>query len=131
MNIDESVYWDVYSNVVDEVVKGGNEGLDSDVDDEVGSSDNEVFELEVGDEIVSVNFSSVYEGVKGVKGEVSVGVGISECWFVDGDISSGNIIHDGIKFGFYDGYVLVYSHSYFDSFSVDKYIVWYLNESLE
>ena len=68
MNIDESGYWDVDSNVGDEVGKGVNGGLDNDFDDEVGSSDNEVFELEVGDKVGSVNFRSVYEGVKGVKG---------------------------------------------------------------
>ena len=60
-----------------------------------------------------------------------MGVGISECWFVDGGLGSGNIIHDGIKFGFYYGYYLVYSYGSFDSFSVDKFIVRYLNESLE
>ena len=78
-----------------------------------------------------MNFSSVYERVKTVKGEVSVGVGISVCWCVDGGVGSENGIHDGIKFWFYDGYYSVYSHGSFNSLSVDKNIVRYFNESLE
>ena len=45
MNIDESVDWDVDSNICDEVGRYVNEGVDSDVDDELRISDNEGFEL--------------------------------------------------------------------------------------
>ena len=45
MNIDDSVYLDVDSNVGDEVGRGVTGWVDSDVDDEVKSSDNEWFEL--------------------------------------------------------------------------------------
>ena len=43
-----------------------------------------------------MNFSSVYEGVKGVKCGVNLGYGISVCWDVDKCVSSGNGSDDGI-----------------------------------
>ena len=43
MNIHDSVYWDVDSNVGDEVYGGVNWRVDSDVYDEVRRSDNEGF----------------------------------------------------------------------------------------
>ena len=103
-----------------------NWGLYSDLVDEVRISDNEVFELEVGNKVGSVNVSSVDERVKIVKGEVIGGVGIIVCWFVDGGVGDGNGSDDGIKFGFYDGYYLVYSNFSFDNFRVDKFIIRYL-----
>ena len=45
MNIDDSVYLDVDSNVGDDVGKDINGSLDSEVDDGVRSSDTEGFEI--------------------------------------------------------------------------------------
>ena len=60
-----------------------------------------------------------------------MGVGISVCGCVDGGVGAGNGSADRITFGFDDGYDLGYSGVFFDSYSVDKYIVRYLYESLE
>ena len=54
VNIDDSVDWDVDSNVGYEVGMIVNGWVDSDVDDEVRISDNEGFELEIGDKVGSV-----------------------------------------------------------------------------
>ena len=64
--------------------------------------------------------SSVYEGVKGVKGEVSVGVGISVCLCVDGGVGHGNDSTDRIIFGVDDGYDIGYNYIFFYGFSVEK-----------
>ena len=56
-------------------------------------------------------------------------VDISVCWFVDFVFHAGDGNDDVNKFGFGDGYGLVYSDGFFDSFSVDKYSVRYLYES--
>ena len=120
MNIDDSLYLDVDSNVGDEVGKVVNVGLDIDVDDEVRSSDNTWFELEVGDKVGSVNIRSVYEGFKGVKGEVSLGVGINVCWCVDGGVGARNDSADRITFEVDDGYDIGSNCILFDGYSVEK-----------
>ena len=78
-----------------------------------------------------MNVSSVYEGVKTVKGVVNLGYGISVCWCIDGIFGAGDGSDDRIIFGFYYGYDLSYSNGFFDTFSVDRYILRYLYESLE
>ena len=67
-----------------------------------------------------MNVSSVYEGVKGVNGEVSVGVGINVCWCVDGGVGAGNESADRITFGVYYGYDIGYNYIFFYAYSVDK-----------
>ena len=80
-----------------------------------------------------MNGGSFDQGVKDIKGEFSVEIDISVGLDVDRGvgIGDGNCRDGGITFGFYDGYYSVYSHGSFNSFSVDKNIVRYFNESLE
>ena len=78
-----------------------------------------------------MNVRSVDECVKGVKCEVSVGVGISVCWCVDGGVGDGNGSDDGIKFGIVDGYDLRVFDWFFDVYSVEKPLIRYFYEIIE
>ena len=120
MNIYDSVYLDVDSNIFSEAGRGVNEEVGSDYGASVRSSDNERFELEVGDKFGSVNVRSVCEGVKGVKGKVNGVFGISVCWCVDVGVGTGNDSSNRITFGVDDGYDIGFNDILFYGYIVDK-----------
>ena len=82
MNIDISVYCDVYRSVGDEVCRRADCRVNSDVEGEVGSGYGEWFELEIEYQAGSRDDISFNKGVKRVKGWLCVGVGISLGWCV-------------------------------------------------
>ena len=78
-----------------------------------------------------MNIRIVDQIFKCVKGEVSMGVGISVCWCVNIGVGAGNGSDVGITFGIYYGYDIGSSDLFFDSFCVGKHMGEYIDESLE
>ena len=60
-----------------------------------------------------------------------MGVGISVYWCIYKGVGAGNGSDDGISFLFNIEYDFGCSYGFFDSFSVNKYNVRYLYESIE